>query len=154
MMGRSLVQLGPAESPNWHTVVNSAPGAKKSAHLRVFVVDDEPLIRWSVRRGLAAAGHQTVEAETADQALKVVAAAEPPFDVILLDYRLPDCQDLSLLTRILDLSPDSAVFLMSAFAEPQMRLEALRLGARAVLDKPFRVNELVATLERSAESDL
>src|SRR5688572_32887911 len=62
---------------------------KDSPRLRVLVVDDEPLIRWSLGQTLEQAGHAVMEAGDAESAIRSVSAGEP-FDVVLLDYRLPD----------------------------------------------------------------
>ena len=56
--------------------------------LRVLVVDDEPLIRWSIAETLGAAGHQVTEAQDAASALRALADA-PSTDLVLLDFRLP-----------------------------------------------------------------
>jgi DNA-binding NtrC family response regulator len=113
----------------------------------VLIVDDEPLIRWSLRRGLTQRGHQVAEAGGATEALARLAAEPNRFDVVLLDYRLPDRQDLSLLKDIRKASPSSAVLMMTAYGEPQMRHDALALGARIVIDKPFQVSAVVALVE-------
>ena len=67
---------------------------KKSPRLRVLVVDDEPLIRWSLSETLEQSGHAVVEAGDAEGALRALSAGRP-FDVVLLDYRLPDSNDLT-----------------------------------------------------------
>src|SRR6185436_59550 len=67
--------------------------------LRVLVVDDEPLIRWSVAETLGERGFEVVETGDA-LATRVAVRADPSFDVVLLDYRLPDSDDLSLLASI------------------------------------------------------
>jgi DNA-binding NtrC family response regulator len=113
----------------------------------VLVVDDEPLIRWSLRRGLVRRGHRVVEAGGAAEALATLAAEPDRFQVIVLDYRLPDRQDLSLLKEIREIAPGSAILMMTAYGEPQMRAEALTLGVRIVIDKPFQVNAVVALVE-------
>jgi DNA-binding NtrC family response regulator len=113
----------------------------------VLVVDDEPLIRWSLRRGLVKRGHRVVEAGGAGEALARLAAEPGRFQVIVLDYRLPDRQDLSLLREIREIAPKCAILMMTAYGEAQMRAEALALGARVVIDKPFQVNAVVALVE-------
>jgi DNA-binding NtrC family response regulator len=112
--------------------------------LRVMVVDDEPLIRWAIAEALSAGGHTAVEAHTAAAARLAVATARNPFDVILLDYRLPDSQDLSLLADLRRASPCSAIVFMTAggFAVPAVVEAALALGACRSLTKPFDVETI------------
>jgi DNA-binding NtrC family response regulator len=88
-----------------------------------------------------------VEAGGAGEALARLRAEPGRFQVVLLDYRLPDRQDLSLLAEIRALAPETAVLMMTAYGDAQMRSEALALGARIVIDKPFQVNSVVALVE-------
>jgi CheY-like chemotaxis protein len=67
--------------------------------LRVLVVDDEPLIRWSLSETLSEGGHLVSEAGDGESALRTLTAGPLPFDVVLLDYHLPDSHDLALRRR-------------------------------------------------------
>jgi two-component system response regulator (stage 0 sporulation protein F) len=109
--------------------------------LRVLVVDDEPLIRWSIAETLGAAGHQVVEAEDAASALQAITAAPHP-DLVLLDFRLPDSNDLGLLAKIRQIAPDTRVVMMTAFGAADVTAGALKLGASRVLTKPFNMRDL------------
>jgi two-component system response regulator AtoC len=109
--------------------------------LRVLVVDDEPLIRWSIAETLGAAGHQVIEAQDAVSTLRVLAEAPTP-DLILLDFRLPDSNDLGLLAEIRRIVPTTPVVMMTAFGTPDMTAGALKLGASRVLNKPFNMHDL------------
>jgi DNA-binding NtrC family response regulator len=109
--------------------------------LRVLVVDDEPLIRWSIAETLAAAGHHVTEAQDAASALEAM-RGDPNPDLVLLDFRLPDSSDLGLLARIRQAAPEAAVIMMTAFGTPDMTAGALQLGALKVLNKPFNMHDL------------
>src|SRR5262245_6745384 len=119
----------------------SASVAEKST-LRVLVVDDEPLIRWSVGEVLTESGHIVSEASGGASALELLAGGARLFDVIVLDYRLPDSNDLHLLETVRGLAPDSTVIMMTAFGTPEMVAGALKLGAFRVVPKPFDVHDL------------
>ncbi|HXT68747.1 MAG TPA: response regulator [Vicinamibacterales bacterium] len=125
----------------------SSRSGENSPIRRVLVVDDEPLIRWSLRTGLSRRGHQVAEAADGANALKLLSADPEQFHVVLLDYRLPDRQDLSLLRDVRRTCPSCAVIMMTAFADEQMRAEALACGARAVIDKPFQVAAVISMVE-------
>ena len=116
---------------------------KNSPRLRVLVVDDEPLIRWSLSETLEQSGHVVVEVGDASSAVRSVSAGEP-FDVVLLDYRLPDSNNLELLANIRTLAPAAAVIMMTAFGTPEVLAGALALGAYRVIQKPFEVHEVAA----------
>ena len=132
------------------TSQNSSHDAGNPAHLSVLVVDDEPLIRWSLRQGLIDRGHEVTTAATGADAIREIQCAGRRFDVVLLDYRLPDRQDLTLLDDVRRLSPGSVVMMMTAFGEDSMLAGARERGALAVVDKPFQLKSLVALVESSA----
>ena len=116
--------------------------ANKSAPLRILVVDDESLIRWSLGETLRDLGHLVSEAGDGETALRTVTDADGLFDVVLLDYHLPDSHDLALLSQIRQLAPAAAVIMMTAFATPEMADGALRIGAYRVVAKPFEVHDM------------
>ena len=117
--------------------------SEESPTLHVLVVEDEPLIRWSVTEMLVQAGHTVLEAGDGTSALRAVQAASGSIDVVLLDFRLPDSHDLTLLSEIRRLMPRSAVILVTAFATPDIVTDALALGADRVLTKPLDVHDVV-----------
>jgi DNA-binding NtrC family response regulator len=107
----------------------------------VLVVDDEALIRWSLAESLTDAGYSVAEAANAKSALELASGAS--FDAIVLDFRLPDSNDLQLLETIRRLQPRAAVVMMTAFGTPEMTSNALRLGAHSVVAKPFDMLAMV-----------
>ena len=121
-------------------------GSEKSPRLRVLVVDDESLIRWSIAETLADAGHTVIEAEDGATAVQALTAPAEPIDAVLLDYRLPDSNDLTLLASIRRLSPHSLVILMTAYGTPEVTKGALDLGVYRVMSKPFEMHELEEVL--------
>jgi DNA-binding NtrC family response regulator len=109
---------------------------------RVLVVDDDPLTRLAVSRTLTDAGCDVAEAGNADNAARMVAGARCPFDVVLLDYLMPDSRDLACLTCVHALSPTSRLIVMTAYATPELVADATRQGAACVLRKPVDFDEL------------
>jgi CheY-like chemotaxis protein len=125
--------------PQWEI---SGPVAKKNPR-RVLVVDDEPLIRWSVTETLAGLGLDVEQAGDAASALRLVVGSPLAFDIILLDLRLPDMRDLSLMGTLRQLQPDASIILMTAFGTDEIIERAVALGVEAVLNKPFELGTLV-----------
>jgi DNA-binding NtrC family response regulator len=111
---------------------SSPPGASSTAHRRTLVVDDEALLRWAPAEALSDGGHTVTEAGDAAAARSAVAATSDAFDVIVLDLRLPDSQDLSLLTALRRAAPGAAAILMSAHMTPETHEAALAAGGHAV----------------------
>ena len=125
--------------PRWE--VSEVPARKIPQ--RVLVVDDEPLIRWSVAETLAAVGMEVQQAGDAATALRLMTTDPVPLDVILLDLRLPDMHDLSLLATMRQLQPGCAIVLMTAFGTDCVIERAIGLGVETVLAKPFELGKLV-----------
>ena len=123
----------------------------KKSPLHVLVIDDEMLIRWSMAETLTHAGYEVTEACSAKEALQQVSAAPAP-DVILLDYRLPDSNDLRLLERIRRVVPSSPVIMMTVYGTPDVVNGATELGAFRVLSKPVEMRDLVPLIEQAYES--
>ncbi len=117
---------------------------------RVLVVDDEPLVRWAVAETLADSGYQVLEAGDAKSALRLFPGAHT--DAVLLDLRLPDCDDLRVLSSIRQLSPSTPVIIMTAYGSPELIDEARKLGVFAVVDKPFELAEIAPLIEKALVS--
>lgn len=116
--------------------------------MKVLIVDDEPLIRWALAETLEHAGHQIEETESAHETIERLSSGYEP-DLVLLDFRLPDSNDLDLLRAIRRLSPASGVVMMTAFGSEDMVAEAERLGVYAVVDKPIAIDDLPSLVERA-----
>jgi DNA-binding NtrC family response regulator len=125
---------------------------KKSAVLRVLVVDDEPLIRWSLAETLNEMGHLVVEAGDGASAIRALSEGEP-FDAVVLDYRLPDSNDLGLLTTIRRVAPQAAVIMMTAFGTAEVTSGAIKLGAYRVVPKPFEMHDMAALVIQATASN-
>jgi two-component system response regulator AtoC len=121
---------------------------KKSAP-SVLVVDDEALIRWSLSEMLGERGYVVTEASDARMAVAAIEKAEEPFDVVLLDYRLPDSADLRLLETVRRLAPSSQVIMITAHNSPELAQGATALGAYCVISKPFEVESLAALVNQA-----
>jgi two-component system response regulator PilR (NtrC family) len=129
-------------------VGNNSTMVKKSA-ARVLVVDDEALIRWSLTEMLGERGYVVTEAADARTALEAIQQAAEPFDVVLLDYRLPDSADLRLLGTIRRLAPSSQVIMITAHNSQELSQGAAALGAYRVVNKPFEVESVAALVHQA-----
>lgn len=117
------------------------PRAEKFPQDSILVVDDEPLIRWSVTESLAGLGFTVEDASDAASALKMVTTSPRRFAAVVLDLRLPDMNDLSLLGTLRQLLPHTQLILMTAFGTPDVLADARAIGAEVLL-KPFELSDL------------
>ena len=115
----------------------------------ILVVDDEALIRWSLAERLKAEGYEVLEADTGRAALEKLAEG---VDLVLLDYRLPDTDGVSVLREIKEFDQDILVILLTAFASVETAVEAMKLGAYHFANKPFNLDDVAATVERALET--
>jgi two-component system response regulator AtoC len=109
----------------------------------VLIVDDEALIRWSLSEGLTECGYVVRLAGTAAEARAVLSSFGQEPLVVLLDLRLPDMADLSLLKEIRTRRPDVPVIMMTAHGTSEDARQAKLLGAAQFVGKPFDVSEIV-----------
>jgi len=115
----------------------------------VLVVDDEPLIRWSLVNRLKEEGYRTVEAGTAGDA---VALHRDGADLVLLDYALPDANGLQVLKQIKETDPDTLVIMLTANTEVGVAVEAMKGGAFHYVNKPFDLDEIALLVEKALET--
>jgi DNA-binding NtrC family response regulator len=115
----------------------------------ILVVDDEALIRWSLTERLKAEGYQVLEAETGRSALEKLPEG---VDLVLLDYKLPDMDGVSVLRKIKEFDQDVLVILLTAYASVETAVEAMKFGAYHFANKPFNLDDVVATVQRALET--
>jgi two-component system nitrogen regulation response regulator GlnG len=112
----------------------------------VLVIDDEALIRWSLSEGLTEFGYVVRLAATGAEARGALATFGDQPLVVVLDLRLPDVADLSLLEEIRSRRPDAPVIIMTAFGQPEDAARAKSLGVAAFVGKPFDIGEMVRAI--------
>jgi DNA-binding NtrC family response regulator len=116
----------------------------------ILIVDDEKLIRMTLRERLQRYGYEVFDAEAGKPALEQL--QQQGADLVLLDYRLPDLDGIQVLRQVRQIAPDASVIMMTAFSSVDTAVEALKLGAFDYLRKPIDNDELLATIERALET--
>lgn len=109
---------------------------------RVLIVDDDSGSRELLSEVLAAEGY-FVSAVADGAAARNELAKDDAYDIIIADLRMPNGTGLDLLKHLSSRNRGQDVILMSSFMSNRERQEALELGARALLEKPFQLSELL-----------
>jgi DNA-binding NtrC family response regulator len=142
----------PAPVPSPVLTISAAPPplTEEQGVVHVLVVDDEPALRRSLARVLDARGMRVGVAEDGEHALEYVERSPP--DVALVDMMMPGLGGLELLARIKASGAAVEVILMTAFADVDAAVSAMKAGAYHFLTKPFHSNDAVAhAVQRAAE---
>jgi len=117
---------------------------------RILIIEDEKLIRWSLRQRFQDEGYVVDDAETGKQGLAKLAGAI--FDLVMLDYKLPDMTGIDVLRNIREDDQDLVVLMMTAYSNVENAVEAMRLGAFDYVSKPFKIDALMVTVNKALET--
>jgi two-component system, NtrC family, response regulator AtoC len=116
----------------------------------ILVIDDEKLIRWSMKQKLESWNFQALEASTIQQALLKL-QTEPP-DLVTLDIKLPDGSGIDLLRKIREDFPQLPVILITAFGAVDIAVQALKMGAYDFIEKPINFEKLENVVRNALEA--
>ncbi len=114
---------------------------------KILVADDDPAARECLCRSLAQAGYKVTAAANGRQALELFSCQ--PFDLVITDILMPDCDGLEVLRHIRQVRPQVPVVAISGADDELFRQDAAGLGATFVLPKPFTAAELHAAVRRA-----
>ena len=112
--------------------------------MRILIVEDDRQLRSSIVRGLREASHVVEEATTGEQAIALAEAQ--PFDVMILDVRLPDIDGLAVCKAVRQSGNRLPILMLTALDGVSQRIAGLDAGADDYLTKPFDFGELLARL--------
>jgi DNA-binding NtrC family response regulator len=114
--------------------------------VRILLVEDDRVVRTTVRRALEDSGHTVLAHEDGRAAL--AALQREPVDLLLTDIRLPGLDGLSLFRQRRQLQPDCATILVTAYGSIEDAVAAMREGAHDYITKPFDIDELALRIDR------
>jgi len=128
---------------------NLSPDRALWADYAVLVVDDEEGLRSFLSRALSARGARVETADSAEAAAVIL--ADSHFDAIVLDIALPGKAGIEWLRELRAGAYAGDVILITAFADMDTAIDALRAGAADFILKPFRVDQILNSLQRCFE---
>ncbi len=120
---------------------NNKPGQSEKKGPSVLVVDDEPLMCWSIENALEKAGARVTTASTGEEAIELIRSSA--FDVIITDMKLPRVDGFGVAKAGKGGPIDTQIIMISAYRDEQSRKKAADLGIEQFIDKPFDLGEMV-----------
>jgi len=117
--------------------------------LKILVIDDEQLIRWSFEKKLKAQGYIVLSADSGEAGLRLFESEFP--DIVFVDNKLPGIQGLEVISRIRAISEDSNIVFMTAYGSIDTAVKAMKLGAQEYVNKPFSFPEIYAIIDSISE---
>jgi len=116
----------------------------------LLIADDDPVARDLLAEVLTREGYRVRAASGGEECLRLAEAE--PFDLALVDLRMPDLDGLSVLQRLASIQPRVPVLILTAFATIETAIEAIRAGAYDYLSKPFRMEEIKVVVRRALDA--
>ena len=114
---------------------------------RILIADDEDSLRWVLEKGMAQAGYDVKGVKDGESALRAFEAE--PFDLVLLDVKMPGMDGLTALGKLREVRADAVVVVMTAHGTMDTAIQAMQRGAYDYLAKPFDLDEAVLLAERA-----
>lgn len=113
---------------------------------RILIIEDEPAMRLGMRHFLSSSGFTVKSCE--DGAEGISAIEKEKFDLVITDLKLPKCDGLTILKHVKTTTPETAVIIMTAYADVKTAVQAIKDGAFDYIAKPFSNEELLIIIER------
>ena len=118
----------------------------------ILVVDDEEMIRWTLKEALESEGYNLKTFENGREFLNYFNANGG--DIVLLDVRLPDSNGLDLLLEVTRIDPDAIVVIMTAFGDVEIAVSAMKRGAFDYISKPYSLEEVSMLIKKIVQANL
>ena len=116
-------------------------GSFRETGHRILVVDDEPLVCWSLKNALERAGFEVKTTESGETAIQLLKDSQ--FDLIITDMNLPNRDGFEVAQAGRGRSKQIPVIMVTAFGDDSAQMKAEKLGVCCVIDKPFDLSEIV-----------
>jgi len=116
---------------------------------RVLAVDDEEVVCESIRRVLTGEGYYVRTTTSSKEGVELL--RREPFDLLLLDIKMPEMDGIEVLRRARDVSPETEVLIVTGYATIDTAVEAIKLGAFDYLEKPVSPPQLLVATARALE---
>jgi len=116
---------------------------------RIMIIDDEKIVGDMAKLSLEQEGYSVETFLNAEPALKRLQAEK--FDIVVTDYKMKGIDGMEVLKTVKDLYPETQVIMITAFANLDAAIEALRRDVHDFFPKPVKIKELKASIKRALE---
>ncbi len=116
---------------------------------RILIIDDEQSMRDFLSIMLKKEGYDVIAAGNGEDALKAI--NDEIFDLIITDVKMPGTDGIEVLKTVKEISPETIVIMITAFATAEAAVEAMKLGAYDYITKPFKVDEIKLIIHKALE---
>lgn len=113
----------------------------------ILVIDDEEIVRISCRRALTPEGFNVEVARDGLEGLRLL--KEKPYDLILIDLKMPNMDGMEVLENILAMRPDAKVIIITGYSAVETAVKAIKMGAFNYLEKPFTPDSLLEAVREA-----
>ena len=114
-----------------------------------LLVDDDAAFRCALQGALRRRGVRAITAATVEEGLMLI--GDEPVDMVALDYRMPDSDGLSAISRFKKVCPDAVVLMLTGFGDIPLTVAAMREGADTLLTKPVDADRLIREAQQLRE---
>lgn len=116
---------------------------KKNALPKILVIDDDKLIRWSLKEILSQEGYGVDTSDTVEEAIDL--ARSVPYHLIIADLEIHEENGIDMLKKIKEFRPDVQTIILSAYPKQRILPEFVDLNVFSIIEKPFKSEHLLAT---------
>ena len=113
--------------------------------LKILVIEDEKLIRWSLEKHLTSKGYIVFSAESGEEGIKLFEQNRP--EIVFVDNKLPGLQGLDVILKLKSLDDESIIVFMTAYGSIETAVNAMKAGATEYINKPFAFEEIEVILD-------
>jgi DNA-binding NtrC family response regulator len=114
---------------------------------KILVIDDEDIVLMSCHRALTPEGYDVKTAKSGVEGLKML--ENEPFNVALIDVKMPDMDGMEVLKKIKERWPDVAVIIITGYSAIATAVSSIKLGAFDYIEKPFTPDGILSVIKKA-----
>jgi len=114
-------------------------------NLKILIIEDEKLIRWSLEKHLTSLGYVVFSTETGEDGIRLFELNQP--EIVFVDNKLPNMQGLDVILKLKSLDEEAIIVFMTAYGSIETAVNAMKSGASEYVNKPFIFEEIDVILE-------